>query len=247
MTYTQDTIEAIAQRTLAQYPSFFFTDGDRHDIIQAQRKYQLALITKDLVRDMNGCCGSRCRKSLATLCDILSARGIRWESDIPMYLTVWVGESTVQVRYLGGIEIALDCCDSLHGLEFGHCTSRESDIADLIECIAAADRASRLLAEKRFQEADRNRMISEVEFPGVEKEVADFLVPKGIRYTLENCHGQNVLSVQIIKEVWMRKAISYESLWRDLQLIPYLILRPDCIKRDGRGFYIFHNWGWDRK
>jgi len=247
MTYTQETIDTIALKTVGDiYSSLFFEDGTR-SVAESQRANNLIMYISPLFREMNTACGTRARKSIASLCAVLSSRGIVWMKSSNECLNVKIGECDIFVAYNKGIEVALDSTKSGHDRQFMHCTASESDIADFIELIAAADASSRLLVEKRYQEAGRNRMISEVEYPGLEKEVADFLVPRGINYTLDNNRGENILSIQIIKEIWMRKAVSSEEIEMDLRLVPYLIKRPDCIKRDGRGFAIFYDWNWDKR
>ncbi len=247
MTYTQEDIDTIAQKIVGViYSSLFFEDGTR-SVAESQRTNSLIMHLSQFAREMNSAYGTRARKSIETLCAVLSERGIAWKEPTGDHLSVMIGECNISVAYNRGIEIALDSTKSGRPRLYMHCTASESDIADFIEFIAAADAASHILVEKRYQEAGRNRMISEVEYPGVEKEVAEFLVPRGIKYTLDNNRGENILSIQILKEIWMQKIVSYEDIEQDLRLVPYLIKRPDCIKRDGRGFAIFHNWNWDKR
>lgn len=102
------------------------------------------------------------------------------------------------------------------------------------------------LKEQRRIRFKKAQMISEVDFPSVEFIAEQFLLPRGIRYSLFHSDTINVLEIQIVQEVWMSKAVSSETLEEDLRLVPYLIKRPDCIKRDGRGFSVFHKWDWNR-
>jgi len=247
MTYTQEKINAIAEETIKYVvPGYFFNEDLRNHVHNLCIQ-QFVVQMKDLVKSLNSECGTRTKKSLETLCSELSRREISWSEFAPNLISVHFGEITISAQYHKGLDIALDFTRNGHPREWVHITTRENDVIDLMECIAASYLAIRDLVEKRYLEAGRDRMISEVEYPGVEKEVADFLVPRGINYTLENNRGENILSIQIIKEIWMRKAVSSEDIEQDLRFVPYLIKRPDCIKRDGRGFAIFHNWNWDKQ
>ena len=109
------------------------------------------------------------------------------------------------------------------------------------------DRRSRELLEQRRLQARKDDMVSQVELPSVELMVEEHLGPRVIRYNLFHSDTDNVLEIQIIKEIWMAKAVSFETLEADLRLVPYLISRPDRIKQDGRGFAVFKKWDWNRK
>lgn len=90
----------------------------------------------------------------------------------------------------------------------------------------------------RRLELERNRMICDISMPTVELEASRFFTPRGINYSvrIDSYQGRIFLAVQLIGNIWIEKAVTLESLEADLRIVPFLIKRPDCVRRDGRGF-----------
>jgi len=228
---------------------FFFIDELRKELYISREESLVSCLNKQ-VKILNSDASSRKRKALSKVTEILSERDFRWEwKDIGLEgrLEVFTDLHSFIIRYSGGLEVALNAPDRDGKIHYCHCTAGERDLADLIMFIAAVDRKSLELLEHKSIKCHRDQMLSEIEFPSVELETAQFLNPRGIRYNLSQANGHNRLEVQIVNEIWMAKNVTTDSLEDDLRIIPYLLKRPDCIKRDGRGFSIFHKWGWNRK
>lgn len=246
MTFTQDNINALASEVIRYIPSqLYYIEGTRNHI-QSQCNHNFISQFRNMVRDVNRDCGTRVRKTLGALRSELSSRGINWSESASGLISAHFGDITMTVRHKKGLDITLELADCLNPPEWVHITMCESDVADLMEYVAAAYLAVLNLIDKTIQETGRKQMISEIEYPVIEKDIADYLVPRGIRYTLENSDGKNTLFVQILKDIWIRKSVNMETLKQDLSIIPYLIKRPDCIKSDGHGYSLFHKWNWDK-
>ena len=215
--------------------------------LEGYRQMELADTLRIDVKKMNSECGSRKRKSLSLLQEELTERGLKWESISPDEILVSTGHCLFRVREKSGIDIALDYPESDKELSYQHCTAAESDIVDLIETFAELDRRTREEVVVRRLKAEKEQMISDIELPSAEIIVERFLKPRGIRYNLRRSDTHNVLEIQIVNEIWMSKSVNVETLEDDLRFVPYLIKRPDCIKRDGRGFSIVHKWNWNKK
>ena len=59
----------------------------------------------------------------------------------------------------------------------------------------------------------------------------DFMRSKGLlKYTCDNDGLHFVLTCQVVKEVWLKGVIPFDKVETLIRFIPYLILRPDCVK-----------------
>ena len=215
--------------------------------LEEYRQMELANTLRIDVKKMNSECGSRKRKSLSLLQEELTGRGLKWESISPGEILVSVGQCLFHISEKSGIDIALDYPESDKKLSYQHCTAKESDIVDLMETFAELDRRTREEVLVRRFKAEKEQMISDIEFPSIEIMAKDFLGPKGIKYRVTSSGTKNLLEIQIIKDLWMFKHVSMDTLERDLRLVPYLLKRTDCIKRDGRGFKLCYKYDWDKK
>ena len=223
--------------------------ADSRDRIEEARRESLEDTLSELVLTLNRECGSNRRKKVKAVGEELSRRDIvwAWNAEEKDRLLVALSEGfSLHVRYDHGLDIALSR-DVLDGsLRYVHCTAREDDLADLVELVITLNARTRSRVEQRRLTASRDQMLSEIEFPSMKLEVTKFMESRGIRYILRQSLGRIMLEVQIVNEVWMKKAMSLETLEDDLAVIPYLIKRPDCIKRDGRGFVISRRWDWNK-
>lgn len=250
MNYTQDTVESLAAKVADRIPRTLLFNDDTRERIEKTRRDQMEETLSDLVLDMNRKCGSNRRKTVSAVGEELSDRGIDWtwmiEGD-DRWLAARGKECSLHVSYDHGLEVALDYNEQKGSKRYFHCTAREGDLADLIEMMLSLDELSGKTVEQRRVIASRDQMLCEIEFPSVELEIAKYMESKGFRHVLRQSYGKIILEVQIVNEIWMKKAMELHTLEDDLAIIPYLIKRPDCMKRDGRGFQIFHKWDWNKK
>lgn len=198
---------------------------------------------RDYIPRVNAEDGTRRKKSLERMQETLSERGLDWQEVDETTILAHIGPCLFHIRKAVGIDVSL----AYHGIDnapFFHCTASEAGLADAIESCVEVDRTFRKFLKERRLKLKRDEMISELELPSVELTVEQYLKPRGIRYILKRKETDNILEVQIVNDIWMAKPVNMDTLEDDLRLIPYLINRPDCIKKDGRGFKIFHKWHW---
>ena len=250
MNYDQDTIEVTAKLVADGVPRFvIFKENPMEGMEMFRRKWMNEALVEQ-VRALNGKCGSRKRKSLESVGTELTNRDIEWMWGVDgnvKYLVARGGDCSLYISYDHGLGIALSYDDQKGSGPSTHCTAGECDLADLVELMFAVDVLSRKLAERKIVTANRDRMLGEITFPSIELDVARFLEPRGVRYILKKGITDIILEVQIVNEYWMKKSLNIETLEDDLRIIPYLINRPDCIKRDGRGFEITYRWEWKKR
>lgn len=217
------------------------------DGLERLRKERTISVFREDVDRMNREAGTRRRKTLAMVEKQLLERGYNgWAVDSDEEITVPILKCLFHIRQRFGIDVAMTYQGYGRKPEYKHCTACEGDIVDLLESCAEVDVRSRELLEQRQLQIRKDQMISDIELPSVELMVEQFLKPRGIRYSLQRSGTRNVLEIQIVREVWMSKTVSAETLEDDLCLVPYLIMRPDRIKEDGRGFAVIHKWGWNK-
>jgi len=250
MQYTQQDIENASRGILKTIPTNYFYLDEHKKTLYKWREDKLVSCLADQARILNSESGSKKRKSFSEMKEVLSNKGIRWveqcstESD---QLEVTIEGHSYFIRFSKGVDVALEYKHNDGSRSWSHCTANEDDIADFILFMSAVERRSLELLEQKSLKCHREEMLSEIELPSVELEVARFLDPKGIRYNLSHSNGHNRLEVQIVKEIWMAKNVTLDSLEDDLRIIPYLLKRPDGMKEYGRGFSIFHKWDWNKK
>ena len=249
MNYSNETIENLITRISDSIPRAMLLCSDSRERMEKARRESMKKTLTDLVLTMNRECGSNRRKKVEAVGEELSRRDIVWTwtaEGNDMHLVAMGKECSLHVRYDHGLEIALSYDGQNGRLGYDHCTAREDALADLVELVFTLDVRTKKSAEQRRMAASRDQMLSDIEFPSIKLDVAKYMEPREIRYELRESVGYIFLEVQIVKEIWMKKAMSLETLEEDLSIIPYLILRPDCIKRDGRGFKIFRKYDWDK-
>lgn len=198
---------------------------------------------RDYIPRVNAESGTRRKKSLERMQEALSERGLDWQEVDETTILTHLGQCIFHIRKTVGIDVSL----AYHGIDnapYFHCTASETDLADAIESCAEVDRTFRKLLKERRLKLKQDEMISELELPSVELIVEQYLKPRGIRYMLKRKETDNVLEIQIVNNIWMAKTVNMDTLEDDLILVPYLINRPECIKRDGRGFKVVHKWHW---
>ena len=246
MKHTPERIEEEAALVWAGVHEAVLLNGTPDSLERFREKRMIGVFREDVDRT-NREAGTRRRKTLATVREQLLERGCDgWVVESDVEITVPMLKCLFHIRERSGIDLAVTYQGDGRKPEYRHCTACEEDIADLLESCAEVDIRSRELLEQRRLQIRKEQMISEVELPSVELMVEQFLKPRGIRYSLCQSCTRNILEIQIVQEVWMSKAVSTETLEEDLSFVPYLIKRPDCVKRDGRGFEIIHKWDWNR-
>ena len=247
MKYTSKRTDHEAARALNMISAGLLLTDAPSKLAERYRQGQMTIVFKDDVKSMNSEFGSRCKKTLEGIRQELSSRGFDWTILCDNAVSVRIGQCLFRIRQKAGIDVDLAYSDPDCTSGYQHCTAVEVEIVDLLESIAEVDRRSCELLEQRRLQARKDDMVSQVDLPSVELMVEEHLGPRGIRYNLFHSDTDNVLEIQIIKEIWMAKAVSFETLEADLRLVPYLISRPDRIKQDGRGFAVFKKWDWNRK
>ena len=244
MIYSPDRIENEAAKVAGGVPRAVLWSDIPGGKPEEMRQKQMQPVFQAAIEELNSSCGTRRRKTLEGIQAELDARGLSWKRASDEVIIAHIGDCNFHVRRRSGLDVALRHDGAEHLVQRFHCTACEADIVDLMEAAVKVDCRSRQLLEQRRLEANKDRMISEVELPSVELIAGQYFQPRGIRYTLTHSGDQNILEIQIVNEVWMKKAVSPETLEEDLRFVPYLIKRPDRIKEDGRGFQIIHKWDW---
>jgi len=248
MEYTSEKIDSVARENLKRIPWGACMDSgtsSKGPFPEKLRNMQLYDIFRYQADCLNVRCGTYCRKTVRMIAEELSARGFDWVDIFGdmTEITTAIDSSRFSICYNKGIDVRYLIVDPSSSMSKPvHCTACAEDIVDFLEFIAKVETHFDTLLKEKCLRAQKSKMVSDIEFPLVEMMVKGYMDPRGIQYNLFQKEDKIMLEVNIVKEIWMSNRVTSKDLESLLGIVPYLIKRPDCIARDGRGFKIIRKY-----